>query len=303
MRIGTRFVCASALLFSTLVTACAAGSGSSEPDIGAIAEIRDARDIVLPLDPYSLNPKEYVTARRAMWRLIRDCLQRFGVDYSLPESAMSDPVPRFEHPHERRYGLIDAASAAARGYNLAPDQLPQKPAETSSWRPSETEQLLIGGTPATPTGTAPPIDAGGQALPPGGCQGEADRTLAAGQAPPANESLGSELALEGAKRAESDSRRREAMTRWSECMRRRGHPYGSVWEPNDRDWPDPAGPEEIATAQADVGCKHETNLTGVWFSVESAHHRQLIQDRAPDLDAVLRYARTMAASAARLVGG
>jgi hypothetical protein len=35
-------------------------------------------------------------------------------------------------------------------------------------------------------------------------------------------------------------------------------------------------PAEIATAKADVACKQQTNLVGIWFTVESAHQRTLI---------------------------
>lgn len=67
-------------------------------------------------------------------------------------------------------------------------------------------------------------------------------------------------------------------------MGRSGYDYDSVWEPNNQNWPEPVGEEEIAVAEADVACKQEVNLVGIWFAVESAYQRRTIQQNAEDLE-------------------
>jgi hypothetical protein len=286
-----------------LLAACSSGSGSAEPEVEQTPEVRSTSELTLPLDAYALNEKEHGTVQRAAWRLIRDCVAHFGGRYTVPESLVLGEAPRFEHPHERRYGLFDPASAATRGYNVPAEQLPAPKGESGGWAPSAAELLLVRGPSPTTPGSTVPTDTAGRPLPEGGCQGESGRTLGEGAPPPANDNLGNELSVEVAKQAEGDSRVREAMGRWSTCMKDRGYSYGSVWEPNDRDWPEPAGPEEIATARADVQCKRETNLVGTWLAVERAYHERVIDERAEELRSVQDRVRALAGNAARVVNG
>jgi hypothetical protein len=301
--IGVRCVkSATVVVFAMMLMSCASGSDSSEPEIGPINEVRSTAEVVLPLDAYGLNHKEYLTVRRAAWRLISRCVERFGGVYTMSESAMLGDVPQFERPHERRYGLYDAESAATRGYNLPAEQLPIDNQGRSSWDPSDAELLLVRGRTAGGAEVALPTDDQGRQLPEDGCQGEADRELADGTPVPANERLGNELSVEQARAAEADSRVRDVIAKWSECMARSGYQYETVWEPNDRAWPDPANDEEIATAKADVACKQETNLVGTWAAVETAYHERAIDERAEELTDVQTYSRALATNAARIVG-
>jgi hypothetical protein len=305
MRIGTRVAPAAALALSALLAvACGSGSDHSEPAIGAIRTVTTTSELVLPLDAYGLGTKEYGTVTRAAWHLARACLRRFGSEYTLPEAALTSSAPNFEHPNERRYGLYDPESAGVRGYNVAPEQRPPiENVRTFAWNPSEAELLLVRGPGAGATGPPPPLDLEGRPLPDGGCRGEADRILAGGAPVPANDNLPNELAHELFKKAEADSRVRAAMVQWSGCMARAGYTYATIWEPNDRRWPEEASEEEIATAKADVRCKRETNLVGTWFTVETAYQQQVIDERAEELAAVQTYSRSLAANAARVLSG
>jgi hypothetical protein len=302
MRFGTRRACTPAfLVIFSVLAACGSGSDASgsEPDIGEIPVIRNTSELVLPLDAYGLDSLEYTSIRRAAWRLIRDCVQAFGSEYTVPEAILYKDVPQFDHPHERRYGLYDERSASAWGYNVPPEKQP--PAEGArAWNPSEAELLLVRGAPKETQPTRP-TDRDGRELPEGGCQGEADRVLAEGTSASRDQNLPNELAFEANKRALGDTRVRDAMRRWSECMAARGYKYDTVWQPNDAPWPEPANDQEIATAVADVRCKHETNLLGTMVTVEAAYHEQAIEQRAEELKAVQTRTRALATSAARVV--
>lgn len=280
------------------VVSCTSGTDSAggEPPVAAPPIIRTAAEIVLPLDAYQQSLRDYTRTQRAAWLLTRDCVRRFGGDYTLPESAVLSSLPRFENQNDRRYGIFDSAQAASQGYRVpetggAEDQ--------RRWNPSPTELLLVRGA---ADGQAP-TDAGGKVLPEGGCSGEATRALEEGAPPPANDKLGAELSVQTHKRSETDSRVRQVMGRWSECMSRVGHSYRSVWEPNDRTWPAAVGDAEISTATADVACKQETNLVGVWFAVESAYQTRLIEQNAEPLAVVKAHVEAQTRNAARVVGG
>jgi hypothetical protein len=291
------------LVICSMVAACGSGSDASgsEPDIGEIPVIRDTSELVLPLDAYELDSLEYTAVRRAAWRLIRECVRSFGGEYTVAEAVVLRGVPRFDHPHERRYGLYDEGSASARGYNLPPEKQPPDD-RTRAWNPSEAELLLVRGA-SKEAQPVRPKDGDGRELPEHGCQGEADRVLADGTTPPKDQNLPNELSVDANKRALGDSRVRDAMRRWSECMGARGYRYETVWQPNDERWPEPANDKEIATAVADVRCKHETNLLGTMVTVEAAYHQQVIEQRAEELTAVQTHARALATSAARIVTG
>jgi hypothetical protein len=305
MRIGTSHAGATALVaVCLLLSACGSGSDSSrsEPEIGAVPVVNDTAELSLPLDRYGLTPTEYSSVRRAAWRLTRDCVREFGGEYTLPESALTGDAPLFDHPHERRYGIYDERSASVNGYNLPPDKLPPNERSSVVWNPSAAETLLVRG----PAKDAPPqqlpTSTAGRALPEGGCQADADRILGAGTATPPNQNLSNELAYDANQHALGDSRVAAAMKRWSDCMAARGYHYETPWDPNKQEWPEPATAEEIATAVADVRCKHETNLLGAMEAVEAAYHERVIRERAGELDTVRAYNRALLTNAAPLLG-
>jgi len=76
-------------------------------------------------------------------------------------------------------------------------------------------------------------------------------------------------------------------------MRRHGFNYDSIWKPGDREWPEPAGDEEIATALADVDCKVETNLVGIRVGIESELQERFIRDNWAELRVLKRWLATV----------
>jgi hypothetical protein len=303
-----------ALMAMVLISSCTAGSGQKPPPLGAVPLVRDAANLTLPLDAYSFDDHNYIAVQRAQARLVADCMQRFGVAYSadVAPSALVPGVgfPDFDHPNARRYGLIDAAAAATRGYDPPPD-----PTATDDKTGAKNDG--DGGTALTPQvlflldgKTRPefagvstmPADVDGNRLPDDGCAGAAQRRLAGGKAAQSI-LLPSALGQDTAKLAENDSRVQTAMTAWSACMKRDGYQYRSSREPNNADWPEPPGAAEIATATADVACKQQTNLVGIWFAVESAYQKQTIERHSQQLTDLRTYLDTVAHAATQIVDG
>lgn len=287
------------LLVGGLVVVCCSGSDLAEPALGRIPVVTDTHELVLPLDAYHYSESEYLKVQSAAWRLVGDCVERFGGDYTVPEAlVVADVGSPFLFGNERRYGLFDAKSAASHGYKVPPERL-QSGGE-GEWSPSDDELVLVRGS----SGSSRPTDANGQLLPIDGCSGEADRILLEG-APdlPVDFGFPNTLANESHERSEADSRLREVIDQWSECMRRSGYDYSSIWEPNNQDWPTPVGEAEIAVATADVTCKEEVNLLGVWFAVETAYQRGAIQQNVVELNILRSKISTEATNAAQVLDG
>ena len=73
-------------------------------------------------------------------------------------------------------------------------------------------------------------------------------------------------------------------------MRRAGHSYADPWEPNNQNWPrEPTvSDREKMVATADVRCKHETNVAGLWTAVDAAYQWRLIEEHAVALEDLRR---------------
>lgn len=126
----------------------------------------------------------------------------------------------------------------------------------------------------------------GQTVPAGGCGREGYRKLYA----PAKDSVDLlftfGLAAEAHDRSKQDSRVVSVLKKWSACMDKSGYrgirtPYDVVDELGLED--DRGGPKAVAAAQADVGCKREVNLVGIWAAVERAYQERLVQEHAETL--------------------
>src|SRR5262249_34663169 len=146
-----------------------------------------------------------------------------------------------------------------------------------------------------------PLDANGHPLPDDGCIGEAGRQLR-GTSPNQDWTYAENLATDAHRRSENDSRVLAAMSAWSTCMKGKGYRYARSGDPNNQNWPEPPGPAEIAVATADVACKLQTNLVGIWFAVETAYQLRAIDQNASQLNEVKDYLTAIIANSARVVG-
>lgn len=287
-----------ALVFTAHVVGCSSGN-ANEPTIGEIPAITDPAEVTLPLDAYESDPEENYDVQLAAWRLIEDCVARFDGTYTASKPTLDAmQLGPFATPNERRYGLADLDSATVHGYRVSPELLGSQ-TKVGGWSPSEEELVLVRGSTDRPR----PVDLNGDPLPEGGCSAEANRLLGSGVSDnQAHISLPSLLGSEAHELAENDSRVQVALREWSECMSRSNFSYATVWDPNNRQWPTPIEDEEIATAVADVSCKHEVNLIGIWSAVETAYQTQVIHDHQAELDALLADRETEIANAALVLG-
>ena len=166
-----------------------------------------------------------------------------------------------------------------------------------SWNPTDTEKALVRGVPA---GSPVPKDTTGKPLPDGGCSADADRQLAGGTSTPPDENLGNQLSIDTFKRSENDSRVRSVMS-LEQLHAALGVHVQSIWDPNDKAWPEPANSDEIATAKANVA-----NGKPTWSWCGCRSRRPTSNGRSttgPDLAAVQTYIHANAGNAARIVGG
>jgi hypothetical protein len=72
---------------------------------------------------------------------------------------------------------------------------------------------------------------------------------------------------------------------WSSCMQAKGFHYATPMDAvNDKAFGGAtATPAELQTAQADVACKQQTNVVGVWFAAEADRQHALMAPHAGEL--------------------
>jgi len=268
-----------ALLATTATAACTASaapsaqsSASAEPAVGAVPHIVRSVDLRLPVEDYQPTTAERVRIAAARIRLIQKCMADFGIAYKAGPVAETPYGPR--SATDRRYGITDVQLAKTEGYGLGsrdPAKEPKPPAPN----------LGNDGLTAL-TGNGQSV-VRGRAVPKGGCMRVADDRIAATVPADVDLTKGNDLDSWSFKESQSDSRVIAVFHAWSACMARAGYNYTDPMAAMD----DPAvedaeiTAQDIKTALADIRCKDETNLVGVWFTVESAYqNRAIARDRA-----------------------
>ncbi|MEN3361272.1 MAG: hypothetical protein V7637_5254 [Mycobacteriales bacterium] len=265
---------------ATAVAAAAAGgcggpAAVTRPDPDGVPLLLRSADLRLPLDDFSLSVAEGQRLARAGRALLSQCVRGFGFDYTAPDPAPTGPGSWTE----RRYGLTDPAQAAG-GY-WAADRL----TAARAGRPANTATAVEGGL---VTGRGPQV-VRGRRVPAGGCAAQARRRLTAGDPAGTDQTLAQRLGSDTFFASQQDPRVRAVFGQWSACMRAAGYSYaGPLDPPKDARFQGAISTTEIATAKADVVCKRQTNLVGVWFTVEAGQQRPLIEANR----AALRRART-----------
>ncbi len=278
------------LLAAITVSACDAKSApeAAEPPIEAVSTV-DVRALVLPLDPYLVDPRQERLLEQAKARLTITCLKEFGFAVEMPQALAPKVITR----NERRYGLVDETGAAATGYHV-PRADEAQPRQDPQLTP-EALAVLRGTASGSP---------GGKTIPPGGCDAEARRRLGDGAAGSIDRDLAQRLSAEAHKKSEADSRVRAAFGQWSGCMKRSGFDYKDPWAANDDRVfsTESATPEEIRTAVADVRCKRETNLVATWIAVDTAYQKRFVDQHREGLTELKRLLDTELRNAAKWGG-
>ncbi|MFD5592248.1 hypothetical protein [Streptomyces griseorubiginosus] len=287
--------------------------GEGIPPVAGIPVILGVKSLVLPIEPYLVTNRQMSAILRAREKLVAPCMRRFGFAWPDPGPGTGDgggmtPGLKNAANMDRRYGITDPALAARHGYHFAPDTRQRTTEESSAARPDAAQpdaDALAVLTGRAADGTPAPSRYHGLALPEGGCQGQATARLTGGR-PLGNDPLADEINIVSYQKSRADPRVRAAFRAWSACMRKRGYSYAA---PTDAPGKDPrfTGPtptrQETALAEADVVCKRQTNVIGVWFTVDSAYQRRMMASKGPELARAKAAIRTRTANADRVLNG
>ncbi|MER5882540.1 hypothetical protein ABT160_01800 [Streptomyces sp. NPDC001941] len=300
---GTRTAAASALALAALAGCSDPGGGPPDgapPPLGPVPAVRTSADIPdLPLDAYLLTREQYQAFLLAQRTAVRRCMARYGFDYRALDAVLTPgEVPDPRPDKARYYFLVDDSAARKAGYHPPPRvRARDKTTDGPDTTPTEAERAVLAGRDAGRS-------VGGATVPRGGCQGEAEHALLGDGGRPDFLQVANERNQPRA-RADADDRLAKAFAAWSACMKESGHDYRDPAQAND----DPrwrggtAGPAEIATATADVACKRRTNLTGLWWALQSAYEKQYIERNAERMGAVRRTVDAVLRNSPALAGG
>ncbi|SFB42741.1 hypothetical protein SAMN05216266_11114 [Amycolatopsis marina] len=267
-----------------LSSGCATRTGEqsidqSPPALDNVEKLTNSQDIALPLDFYRATKEQRAVIATAKDLATRDCLRRFGFDWKVVEHTGAQPP-------SRRYGIGDLTEVSKYGYHLPPDYpvRNEQPKEIESESARKTDKTAIN---IVLNGHETFVPNSNEKVPEGGCHGEARRSLgvtdsAEGTGQFDSVELAPVLDSEAAHLTEKDPRLLDAFGRWSECMNRAGYHYHDPWEANDdRAWGgETASAREISTAVADLRCRQEHNVAGLYFAIETAYQNRLIDRHA-----------------------
>jgi hypothetical protein len=291
-------------------------SGSSTPQTGepsvTVGRPTSLAEVTLPLDAYLPAPEQQLVLLRAQDALTRTCMVRLGSSFPTYQRG----VPAQDPVRSRRFGFVDAGSAARYGFATSPDvgnMARQGEAKSAKAALTSIQISLLYGQ-DVPPGSARLSTYQGQPVPVHGCAGEAQASLTQG-APKVDEGLVSRLMADSGAQTDQD-KRVEALTQsWSRCMSKRGYSYGTPRAAlYDQRWRATAGiptaggsqhaasPAEIAAAVATAQCQAEVNWLGVMAAVSTAYQSRLVDRNAEALKAVTVGLETQLRKAAAVVG-
>ncbi|MFC0113980.1 hypothetical protein [Kibdelosporangium aridum] len=216
-------------------------------------------DFFLPVDAYALTVQDSVLIGHARDLLVDDCMSRLGVETDLASRSAPKAdreAENFGHyGNRRRYGITNADIAKAYGYHLV-GQATEK---------LDTRQL------------SPAVS----------CIREADAILA-GPAGLGEAELVGKISRDSYQSSMTDPSVTQAFTAWSECMKAKGYHHANPIEvvaSFDIDNP-VVSPLELATAETDIACKHQTHLIEIWHGIEARHQSAEISKHASQLETI-----------------
>ncbi len=272
-----------ALVLCALAAGCSSGASAAAtaPSV-TIGHPTVADDIRLPYDSYFFTPSQEDAILHATDILEISCLRRFGFSATVPPTSTS----QYNAIVQSRYYVSDIADAEAYGYMSPPADQP--PSTSASTNYSSTEEMVLTGRGASSWQ--------GKTVPTGGCAGEAEQKLTAGEKtivdkdgpqspdlPAVGEFVPGDLAQNSYAAAASDARVQKLYSGWSACMEASGFAYKTPEQANnDSRWSSTDTPTqlEVATAVADVKCKTKVNYLGVLSGVQAAYEQQSIERNA-----------------------
>ncbi|MBT2476779.1 hypothetical protein [Streptomyces sp. ISL-94] len=295
-----RSAAAAAVLLTAVFLAGCSGTGDAqggEPKLGPVEVDPATATLSLPRDAHTGTEAERIRMGQVQQTLVFRCMARYGFTYEGVKSAEAGGGGA-EDRHEYLFGLADPAFAAAHGYDKsAGGGTPSKPPAPQL---SDSAYVVMNGEqPGSQGGKIPDakteeeaaqVDSGltaaGQKVPAGGCGREGYRKLYAPTKDSVDLLFTFGLASEAHDRSKQDSRVVKVLKQWSACMDKSGYsgidtPYDVVEKlglEGDR-----SGPKAVTAANADVACKREVDLVGIWAAVEKAYQERLVEEHAETL--------------------
>ncbi|KOV70375.1 hypothetical protein ADL00_09105 [Streptomyces sp. AS58] len=246
-----------------------------------VPEIKSAEIPALPIEGYLVSQKEKDQILRASRTLAKGCMARYGFDFSWNAASgrKSEPDDNAAN-RSRRYGIVDHAMASELGYGNAAVEVEDTSGDSSSAQMSEAASRVFLGNSDPLLKVAKDAEVNGIKIPEGGCSGEAKRKVGNGL----SNRTANDINLASFQVSLNDGQVKTAMKEWSDCMKRSGYDYASPLDPLKTMGMRAPTPEEKATAAADVQCKYETNLIGIWNAVETEIQKAMIGNKEEILE-------------------
>lgn len=270
------------------------GDPKSEPPVGDIPVVLDSKTLQFPLEAYTPDAAQRATFGEAQDVLTDQCMKRYGYRYAVRSHGSE------RGDNATRYGVSNASSAARYGYsNPEMADGSQKPAQKAL---GTNEKLILHGEDKVDPSKAVPmsqeeaeksdkgaITVAGKKVPAGGCLREGFLKLYAPTKDSVDIMVPQNFAFDANGRSREDSRVAKAIKAWSDCMAEQGYRTDDPVSPqSDLGFGDTSltTPKAVAAAQQDVVCKKETNLVGIWYAVEKAYQKRIIDQNAETLETV-----------------
>ncbi len=257
--------------------------------VASIPAVTDSSSLSFPIDAYLITDQQRAEMDNAAAILAGRCMKQFGFDYSpVPKNTKVSRATETNAP--RRYGIVDAAEVEVLGYHPPAADLSAQRSSAQTLDAAGIHVLTGGGSPqiqgAAKTGSAGAYN--GVQIPAGGCLGQARRQLTAHGGSVNDSPVAESVNTDSLARSQQEPQVIAVFKQWSACMAAKGYHYATPYDAgNDRRWATNAPTAaEIQTATADVACKQQTNLVGVWYAVESALQTSMISAQQQQLDAV-----------------
>ncbi|MFE4409210.1 hypothetical protein [Streptomyces sp. NPDC056821] len=263
------------------------GKGGSTPKVASTPKLSSVTDQPLPIEAYLLSKDQTDQMDKAVVVLRQKCMQRFGLTYqdqSMQGAFQPKSITQF------RYGVTDAEAVAVHGYKPAGSEKPVVKPSPQKMSPAATMVLTGTTDPKVKPGSAAAKggqDYNGQKVPAGGCLGEADRKVGvSGPNRYGDAEIVVKVNTESWDKSYTDSRVRAVFAKWSQCMKEKGYTYADPMKAgDDPEWQKTvtATSREQQVASADVACKQKYNVLGIWYSVDVAYEKQMIEQNAEAL--------------------
>ncbi|MEV7777763.1 hypothetical protein [Kitasatospora sp. NPDC088351] len=292
---------------AAVVTGCGSGDAdrTAAPPLGPVPVITEPGQITLPIDAYELTDAQRLQLARAVDAAVDQCMRGYGLrgrsntPTAVTVTGLPDPGPR---ARDGLYGFFNPATGGRNGYESRTHTEPLMPDDDTP--ATEAEELALTG--AVRGGRPENAHVSNKAVPAGGCREEGRAAV------DADDLLrGSRLPDGGPQVPSNDPRITEAHATWSTCMQGKGYSYADPfaamtdpkWRAGNPTVDTPIGPDEIATATADLECKLTGNTVGVVTAVQAAYDRRYIDSHAQQLAARAQRLDEALRKAARLAGG